>query len=166
MWKPEQLGEVIAERRLLLRRRGARPKGVRVRFGRPVRARQAKRGDPWWCPVEIVGLGTRPFKAVAGEDSLQALVLALELVERTLPAKAKRAGGRVEWLAERERPVFAGTFTLRIYEKALANLRSGLRIVVPLVEGSATSPAQRRKMLARINRLLETSGFQKMPLPR
>jgi hypothetical protein len=131
MWKPDRLGEPIAERRFKLHRRGVRPKTVRVRFGKPVRARKPERGDPWWCPVEITGLKSRSFTPVAGEDSLQALVLALKYVTRVLPAEARRMSGRIEWLGEQERPVFADTFMLRAYEKAVSNLKSGLKLSAP-----------------------------------
>lgn len=166
MWKPDRLGEPIAERRLKLHRRGVRPKGVRVRFGKPVRAPKPERGDPWWCPVEITGLKARSFTAVAGEDSLQALVLALKFVTQVLPVEAKRMRGRVEWLGEHERPVFADTFMLRAYEKAVSNLKGGLRLAVPLVKQSTASPAKRSRVKERLDRLLVTSGFQRMPLPR
>ena len=36
-----------------------------------------------WCPVEITGLGPRSLRPIAGEDSLQSLVLALEFVTNT-----------------------------------------------------------------------------------
>jgi hypothetical protein len=166
VWKPKSIGDPIAERRLTLHRRGVRPKGVRVRFGKPVRAPGAKRGDPWWCPVEISGFEKRELTAVAGEDSLQALVLALKLVTRTLPAEAKRMRGRVEWLGEHERPVFPDTFMLRAYERAVSNLVSGLKLALPLVKQSAVRPATRRRVQERLTRLLETSGFQRMPLHR
>jgi hypothetical protein len=141
-----------------------RPKSVRVRFGKPVRARRPERGDPWWCPVEITGLKSRSLTPVAGEDSLQALVLALKYVTRVLPAEAKRMSGRIEWLGEHERPVFADTFMLRAYEKAVSNLKGGLKLALPLVKQSTASPARLRKVQDRMNHLLETSGFQRMPL--
>ncbi len=52
MWKPNTLGEVVAERDLVLKRKGRRSAKVRVRFGRPVRAPRPHPCDPWWCPIE------------------------------------------------------------------------------------------------------------------
>jgi len=40
--------------------------------------------------VQISGLGKRRLEKVPGEDSLQALILALEFTRRTLPAEADR----------------------------------------------------------------------------
>jgi hypothetical protein len=162
LWKPDRLGEPIAERRLKLHRRGARPKGVRVRFGKPVRTARPRRGDPWWCPVEISGFGSRSLTPVAGEDSLQALVLALKYVTRILPVEAKRVRGRVEWLGESERPVFADTFLLRGYEQAVSNLKAGLRLALPLVERSTAGAARRAEAEERLRRLLTTSGFERV----
>lgn len=113
MWRPRRLGRVIAERKLRLVR-PRRPHGVViVRFGQPVRTPSPRPGDPWWCPVEITGLGKRSLRPIAGEDSLQALVLAFEFVTNILPVEAERAYGRLDWLGERERLVFANAFGMR-----------------------------------------------------
>src|SRR5438876_10953289 len=109
MWRPRRLGKAVAERRMRLVRPRRRAAIVTVRFGRPLRAPRPERGDPWWCPVEIRGLGKRTFKAVAGEDSVQALVLALELVTRILPVEAERLKGHLTWLGEREQLICANT---------------------------------------------------------
>ena len=162
MWKPDGLGELIAERRLTLRRRGLRATVVKVRLGKPVRAADPERGDPWWCPVEVTGFKTRQFTPVAGEDSVQAVVLALQYLTRMLPLEAKRVGGRVDWLGDSERPVFAGTFMLHAYEKAVINLVSGLRLAFPLVEQSTASLARRGRVQAKLSRLLETRGFERV----
>lgn len=72
--------------------------------------------------------------------------------------------GRIEWLGEDERPVFADTFMLRAYEKAVSNLKGGLRLAVPLVKHARAGAAKRTRVQQRLNRLLETSGFQRMPV--
>ena len=101
MWRPRALGAVIAERTLTFRQRGRPGRIVTVRFGRPVRSPRPRPGDPWWCPIETKGLGPRVLRSIAGEDSLQAAVLAFEFVVRVLPAQARRAGGHLEWLGAR-----------------------------------------------------------------
>ena len=58
--------------------------------------------------------------SIAGEDSFQALVLAFQFVTLVLPAEAERAGGRIEWLGERESLVFANTYLLNMASEALA----------------------------------------------
>jgi hypothetical protein len=93
VWRPRKIGSVIAERRLKFAEPGKRGRTVSVRFGQPVRASRPGRGDPWWCPVGITGLGKRSLRPIAGEDSVQAIVLAFEFVTHVLPLEAERAGG-------------------------------------------------------------------------
>jgi hypothetical protein len=152
VWRPRALGKVIAERRLRFERPRRRATLVRVRFGCPIRAPRPERGDPWWCPVQIEGLGTRRLEKIPGEDSLQALVLALEFTSRILPDEADRAGGHVQWLGERESLVFANTFMSRMLERNLENCVAGLTDAVGVLENGgmgtvATLLAQRLRAL-------------------
>jgi len=156
MWKPKEVGEVVAERRLVQRRRGGRSRTVRVRIGRPVRAANP-RGEPWWCPVEIVGLRrSSQLITTAGGDSMQAMILALRAVENRLQLEGRRAGGAIEWLGEAERPIFAHTFLLEMYERAVHNLVDGLRVALGLAERASASPSTVR---AKLHKLAESRGF-------
>jgi len=100
MWRPSELGDVVAERELKLRRKGHRASLVRVRFGRPIKDPNSDRQEPWWCPMLITGLGKPRMTSIAGEDSLQALILALEFVSHILPLDAKRVGGKLRGSAK------------------------------------------------------------------
>jgi hypothetical protein len=170
MWRPWGLGKAVAERRLRLvgpRRRAAI---VTVRFGRPVRAPRPERGDPWWCPVEIEGLGKRRFNPIAGEDSLQALVLALEFVTQVLPLEAERAGAQVEWLGERERLVFANTLSSGLAARALQNMVDGLAAAVNLLEdGHSRGSAASKKLVPQLRTLIASGGYtcdpRRLPQP-
>ena len=156
VWRPRALGKVIAERRLRLERPRRRATVVRVRFGSPVRAPRPKGGDPWWCPVQISGLGKRRLDKVPGEDSLQALILALEFTRRTLPAEADRVGAHLQWLGERENLVFSNTLMSGMLERNLENCIIGLADAVGVLEnGDGTRAA---KSLAQRLRALITSG--------
>ncbi len=80
--------------------------------------------------------------SIAGEDSLQALVLAFHFVTLVLPAEAERAGGRIEWLGERESLVFSNTLLLNMANDALQNLVDGFTRAVGVLEnGGARRPA-------------------------
>jgi hypothetical protein len=92
-------------RRELSFRLGSKSRAVIVKIGRAVRQPKASDGDPWWTPLEVRGLGGVDSTSIAGEDSLQSLVLALRFLDSTLPAEARRLGGRLEWLGERWRPI-------------------------------------------------------------
>jgi len=158
MWRPRRLGSVIAERRLKLVRRRKLARTVFVRLGRPLRSPRPERKDPWWCPVEITGLGKRRLRSIAGEDSLQALVLALQFVTLVLPADAERAGGRIDWLDERESLVFANTRLLSMASEALENLVGGLTKAVGVLENGGTRRAAAARKIARQLRALIASG--------
>ena len=169
MWRPSRLGSVIAERRLRFVRRRKPARTVRVTFGRPLRSPQAERKDPWWCPVEITGLGRRRLRSIAGEDSLQALVLAFQFVTLTLPAQAERAGGRIEWLGERESLVFANTRLLNMASEALENLASGLTEAVGMLENAGARRSVSRAVVRRLRALIasggHTSDHRRVPAP-
>lgn len=147
---------MIAKRTVTLERPRRRTTRVRVRFGFPVRAPRPERGDPWWCPVQISGLGKRRLENVPGEDSLQALILALEFASRILPDEADRAGGHLQWLGERESLVFANTFMSRMLERNLENCIAGLADAVDALENG--SRRQVAKPLAQRLRALVASG--------
>lgn len=97
IWKPDTIGDVIAQRKLTLQR-GGKERPVLLQVGRPVRSPKSSRRDPWWCPIELEGLGKDQHFAIAGQDALQALVLALQFVEAVLPHDARELGGRLYWL--------------------------------------------------------------------
>ena len=162
MWRPRTLGSVIAERTLKLERPGLRATAVRVKFGRPVRAPGPERGDPWWCPVEISGLGKRRLENVPGEDSLQALILAMELVGRVLPVEADRAGGRLQWLGERESLVFANTFASALLARGLQNCITGLADAVGALENPGPTPVA-RTIARRLRALIASGGHTAEP---
>lgn len=163
-WKCSELGDVIAERRLLFRD-DKRRRAVRVRVGRPVRG-QAEH-DPWACPVAVDGLPFGAVRAIYGIDSLQALVLALQFLVRTLPVLARKSGGRLAWLDERDEVVFANTRLLELMSTAHVELVTALRDAGALLYArEPASSARRRAMLRRVDELLRRHGFPRRTHPR
>ncbi len=130
-----------------------------------MRAPNPERGEPWWCPYQITGLGERKVLATAGEDSVQALVLALNAVELTLLARAKSARGEIDWLGEREKPIFAHTFFTVAYEAAIVNLVEGLKLARELLETPGGSLRYERQT-DRLRQLTESRGFSRGHTPR
>jgi uncharacterized protein DUF6968 len=164
VWRPRRLGRIIAERKLRFIRSRRPARVVFVRFGQPVRGRWPRRGDPWWCPVEVTGLGKRSLRPIAGEDSLQALILALEFVTNVLPVEAERAHGHLEWLGERERLVFANTLLAGLASRASQNLVEGLASAVDILEnGAGRSTAAGRQLTRRLRALIESGGYTSDP---
>ena len=159
MWRPRRLGNVIAERRLRFAGPRKRARVVFVRFGQPVRSSYPERGDPWWCPVEVRGLGQRSLRSIAGEDSVQAIVLAFEFVTHVLPLEAERAAGHIEWLGERERLVFANTLSIGLANRALQNLVEGLTSAIGVLENdSARHRGATKKIVNELRALVASRG--------
>jgi hypothetical protein len=158
VWRPRKLGSVIAERRLKFAEPRKRARIVSIRFGRPVRSPRPELGDPWWCPVEITGLGKRSLRPIAGEDSLQALVLAVEFVTHFLPVEAQRTGGNLEWLGERERLVFANTLSVALASTALQNCVEGLAAAIDVLENGSAGHSRAAQKVTRQLRALVASG--------
>jgi hypothetical protein len=148
MWQPKILGEVIAERTCDLRRSRHRVDQVRVSFGMPVRSKNPERGDPWWCPVRIKGPGLDRLQPIAGIDSLQALILALDYVTQTLPSHGRRMGGELVWLEERERIVFARQTLSRAAEEAVVVLLGRLKSAAEILDsGDRKSQATAKRSI-------------------
>lgn len=99
--------------------------------------------------------------SIAGLDSLQALILALEFVVRTLPFEAKRVGGAVEWLGESERPVFGGTEQLEFYSKTINVLFEEIDAAVKQLEEPGESEKVRRAVAKRLRRAVIKTGFRR-----
>jgi hypothetical protein len=112
--------------------------------------------------VQISGLGRRPLEKVPGEDSLQALTLALEFVSRVLPLEAERAGARLQWLGDRESLIFANTFTAGLLSRLHQNCIMGLADAVDVLE-NATGAATARTMARRLRALIASGGYTADP---
>jgi hypothetical protein len=94
-----ELGEVIAERRLELRK-GSRKSAVTVLIGRPVP--EPKSHEDWTCPFQITGLGDEKIRRALGADSAQALILCLQMVGAQLQHLQHNEGVRLTWLRQEE----------------------------------------------------------------
>ena len=83
----EDFGEEVASSEYVFRFPDGSERLVRLRLGRPY----ADGGPPWACPVELAGFERR-YPDIVGEDSLQALSLALTLAWRRLQDFVDKGG--------------------------------------------------------------------------
>jgi hypothetical protein len=90
----------------------------------------------------VKGAGLDSFRPVAGIDSLQALILALELASTVLPDEVERSGFRIEWLGDSERLVLARHALSRGVENSMLTLFGILRDVATTLSSNETE--QRR----------------------
>jgi hypothetical protein len=155
MWRPEEIGTVIAERKVDVFHGRKRSGSVVIRFGLPVREPNPGAHAPWFCPLSISGAGIRFFVAVAGHDSLQSLVLALELATTVVPVEVGRVGARAEWLGDGERLVFARHSLAVATDNALLMLLAKLREISEILDPGTRSPASAS---ARAQRTLKAIG--------
>jgi hypothetical protein len=91
---PEQIGELIAERVLVLEVDGTEREIV-VRLGKP-----KQEGSDWVCAYQILGFKRKRGLLVYGIDAFQALLLAIKSLSVDLEVEAKRSGGILTFLGE------------------------------------------------------------------
>jgi len=94
-----RLGEVIASRRLKFSRRGKSPVTVNVRIGRP--RHWSSRSTDFICPFRVTGLGKPISGALYGVDSLQALLLTLQVLPAVIGQLTRQHKGVFTWLGNR-----------------------------------------------------------------
>lgn len=70
-----------------------------IRIGRP---KPALEGDCWFCPYEIAGPLTNRKGRFGGEDALQALVLALNVLAVELEVSEENVQGKLSWLGSQD----------------------------------------------------------------
>ncbi len=121
MWRPKKIGEVVAERICEFRDAANRVRQLKIVFGQPVRGPRAGKDDPWWCPVEVSGGDLDRFETIAGEDSLQALLLAVSGVERILIAQAKRRGAHIGAYGMKSSPILCHSGLVPAPSKKMPN---------------------------------------------
>ena len=92
---PENVGDLIAERTLVLELNGGVKREVVVRLGRP-----EPDGDDWACSYQVVGFERACGLRVLGVDAFQALLLAIKSVAVDIDREAKRSGGELFWLGQ------------------------------------------------------------------
>jgi hypothetical protein len=159
MWRPVSVGDVIAEREFALTSSSGRKARIRIRFGKPIKGERASWRDPWWCPVEVKGAGLDSFRPVAGIDSLQALILALELASTVLPDEVEAAGFRIEWLGDSERLVLARHALSREVETTMLSLFRILRDVAATLSSSEGEERRATEALRVITNAPQISGL-------
>ncbi|MDI7182678.1 DUF6968 family protein [Leptospira santarosai] len=90
-----KLGTVIAERKLSLKV-GRKKQTVLIRIGKPKISNDPKMD--WYCPFQISKIGLDTIKAAHGIDSIQALLLAMKMIEAILVHFQKSNPGKLTWL--------------------------------------------------------------------
>ena len=92
----ENLGEIIATRRLCFVDESNNKRTVSVFVGKPERA---KGSIDYHCPFQVIGIGSQTTQLARGHDSIQALQSALILIAASLHHLNNEIGGKLTWEA-------------------------------------------------------------------
>lgn len=91
--KIDDIGDVIAERELLLSKGGSGARTVIVKLGMP---RQFPDGTGYYAPFQVTGVGSEKVRYAGGIDAIQAIQLAMKMVGAYVSALTNE-GGDLRW---------------------------------------------------------------------
>ena len=90
----DTLGEIIANRRLYLIDEENVRRTVSVLVGKPQPSAESSR---YFCPFQIIGIGSQNTHLAEGTDSVHALQSAMILIGVNLNHLNNELGGRLKW---------------------------------------------------------------------
>lgn len=94
LFKPNTIGEVIAERKLSIVTGPQTEAVVKVLLGKPEKLPD---GPDFYCPFQIVGLGPERVRCAYGIDAFQAIQLAITAIGAFLKSLSESGGGTLRW---------------------------------------------------------------------
>ena len=89
------IGTIIATRVLTL----AATKTVTISIGTPTAYPD---GNDFYCPYQIVGIGSGQIRYASGVDSFQALYLAMKKIGADINTSSEAKSGDLTWLGNRD----------------------------------------------------------------
>lgn len=92
----ESLGDIVGVRKLYWVDEHEVSRSVQVLIGIP---RPFPDSTGYYCPFQIVGLGSAEIRYAAGIDAIQALQLVMSMIGVTLRFLGEGIGGRLRWEA-------------------------------------------------------------------
>jgi hypothetical protein len=92
--KLDDVGEIIAARKLSLVADGGPASEVLALLGKPM---QTPGHSDYYCPYQIKGAGDEKVRCICGIDTFQALQLAIRTLGVELEVLNKDLGGKLEW---------------------------------------------------------------------
>ena len=95
--KLENIGEVIATRRLYVQDVEDSQTEITVQIGRPQPFPDPP--DDYFVPYQILGIGTDDVRYATGVDAIQSLQLVMQVIGDDLAARGRRSGKTIVWEA-------------------------------------------------------------------
>ena len=96
--KVTSLGEIIAERKFVMRTDSGTEREVLVLLGKP---KQFSDSTDYYCPCQIKGIGGERIKYFAGVDAFQSLNCTMQALGAELQYLNHQANGRISWGADK-----------------------------------------------------------------
>jgi hypothetical protein len=93
----EDVGEIIATRRFRFFDDDNNQRTACVFVGKP---QQPEDSSDYFCPFQVIGIGSQKTESARGRDSIQALQSALGLIGTTLRHLNHELDGRLKWDGE------------------------------------------------------------------
>lgn len=90
----DSIGEIIATRRFHFIDEGNSQRVVSVFVGKP---QQSDGSSDYYCPFQIIGIGSQATQVARGRDSIHALQSAFRLISANLNYLNKELGGKLQW---------------------------------------------------------------------
>ncbi|SRR5712692_8616580 len=94
LFKPDTIGEVIAQRKFSVLGSPEGSAGVSVLLGKPVKLPDA---PDFYCPFQIIGMGSDKIRCAYGIDAFQAIQLAMTAIGAYLNSLNESEGRRLRW---------------------------------------------------------------------
>jgi hypothetical protein len=94
LFRPNTIGEIIAERTFLVVSTSNEADFVKVLLGRPEKLPD---GPDFYCPFQIVGLGPAKVRCAFGIDGFQVIQLAMTAVGGFLKSLCESEGRQLRW---------------------------------------------------------------------
>ncbi|MGH9804248.1 MAG: DUF6968 family protein [Candidatus Acidiferrales bacterium] len=90
----KDVGEVIAVRKLHVVEEGKGSREIEVKIGKPV---PYPFEDDYYCPFQVVGVGSERVRYAVGIDAVQALQLVMVALGSELYCLNRDSGGSLHW---------------------------------------------------------------------
>src|SRR5580698_10621053 len=94
VFKPDTIGEVIAERRLSVEGSLNGISAIRVLMGKPERTPNS---TDCFCPFQVIGIGSDKVRCAYGIDEFQAIQLAMAGIGAYLDSLNEAEGKHLRW---------------------------------------------------------------------
>ena len=96
----DELKSIILERSFELLGANGKSEKISLFIGKPYQISESDVSLTWRCPYQIVGIGLEKIKEGPGIDSIDAMLMSLQIAEAYLKSYGQTEGKTITWLGE------------------------------------------------------------------